>query len=148
MKLTKTQRDRLKQLVAYSLFNRFTTQETIDYIEKMLKVKLSVRYVQQARQWLKEDMQKEFMTYRQDNFAYTAEYLQRINEIKDLQRNTRILMNKTKTDNFRLKCISDLHRLTLSLANLYDLLPAISMYGSSMSQPSSSYHNQKIKKRE
>ena len=125
MKLRKAEREKLKQLVADSILNRLSTDESLDYIEKSLHVRFTPRYIQYVKQWLKTDMQQEFSQLRQDKYAYIHEYLQRINEIRDLQRHSRIILAKTNDDHLRLKCISELHALSLSLANLYDVLPAI-----------------------
>ena len=125
MKLTKPERLRLKQLVADSLLSRLTIEETLNYVERSLHIRLGPDYIIKIRKWLKADMQKEYATLRQDKYAYISEYFQRINEIRDLQRGTRFILCKTNDDALRLKCISELHSLTLSLTNLYDLLPAI-----------------------
>jgi hypothetical protein len=125
MKLKAAERQKLKQLVADSILCRLTEEETVDYIEKSLGLRFCIRYIRYVKGWLRRDMQDEFVRLRQDKYAYIHEYLQRINEIKDLQRNTRIIMGKATDWNLRLKCISELHSLSLSLANLYDLLPAI-----------------------
>ena len=124
-KLTKSQREKLKQLVTDCVLNRFTTQETIAHIENKLNIKLSERYVRYAKQWLKKDMQKEFNYLRQDRYAYINEYFERVNEIKDLQRQTRMILNTSTSAKLRLKCVAELRELTVTLANLYDLFPAI-----------------------
>lgn len=125
MKLRKTEREKLKQLVADSILNRLTTEETIEYIHNELKVRLKPRYIQTVRLWLKEDMQRSFAELRRDKYAYINEYQQRINEVKDLQRQTQYLYRTSQDGHVRIKCISELHSLALSLVNLYDLLPAI-----------------------
>jgi hypothetical protein len=125
MKLRQAERQKLKQLVTDSILNRLTTEETLNYIEASLKVRFTPRYIQIVKKWLKEDMRIEFSQLRADKYAYIHEYQQRINELKDLQRYGRITLGQTHDEHVRLKCISELHALSLSLANLYDLLPAI-----------------------
>jgi hypothetical protein len=125
MRLKKHEREKLKQLVADSILNRFTTEETLNYITNVLHVTFKPRYIQLVKQWLREDMQNQFTELRKDKFAYIHEYLNRINEIKDLQRGNRIMLGQTKDPHLQHRCMVELHALTLSLANLYDLLPAI-----------------------
>jgi hypothetical protein len=125
MRLKKHERDKLKQLVADSILNRFTPDETLQYIENNIHIRISERYMLQVKAWLKRDMQKEFLELRKDKDAYIREYLHRINELKDLQRYQHILQAKTDSPFLQHRCAIELHALTLSLANLYDLLPAI-----------------------
>jgi hypothetical protein len=125
MRLKKHERDKLKQLVADSILNRFTPDETLQYIENNIHIRISERYMLQVKAWLKRDMQKEFLELRKDKDAYIREYLHRINELKDLQRYQHMLMARTPSQFLQHRCAIELHALTLSLANLYDLLPAI-----------------------
>jgi hypothetical protein len=125
MKLRQAEREKLKQLVTDSILNRLTTEETLDYIERSLKVRFTPRYIQIVKKWLREDMRIEFSQLRADKYAYIHEYQNRINELKDLQRYGRITLGQTHDEHVRIKCITELHSLSLSLANLYDLLPAI-----------------------
>ena len=124
-KLRRREREKLKQLVADSILNRFTTDETIDYIDRVLHVKFKENYIQKVKKWLREDMQEQFCELRRDKFAYIHEYLNRINELKELQRQNHILLAKSSDANLQHRCMIELHSLTVSLANLYDALPAI-----------------------
>jgi hypothetical protein len=125
MRLKRHEREKLKQLVADSILNRFTPDETLHYIENNIHIRISLRYMEQVKAWLKADQQKQFLQLRKDKHAYILQYLDRINEIRDLQRYQRLLMLKTTSDFLRHRCAIELHALTLSLANLYDVLPAI-----------------------
>ena len=124
-KFTKPERQKLKQLVADSMLNHFTVEETIDYIDRQLHVKISSNYVAKIRKWIRDDMQEEFEHLRRDKGAYINVFLERINELRDLRREVRVLMKKTEDGNLKVKCASELESLTLSLTNMYDLIPAI-----------------------
>ena len=63
---------------------------------------------------------------QQDHFAFIRLFFDRVEEIKYLQRKQwEIINNNPNSPDLHLSCMKELHSLAISLADLYDVLPAI-----------------------
>jgi hypothetical protein len=125
-KFTRTQKEDFKQLVLHSIIQRLTTEESLLYIKDKLELKVSKDYFNHVRASLKRDVEKDLKHMQKDRFAYIQIYFDRVEEVKYIQRKLWQIVNQNEDKpNLQISCLSELHQLTVSLANLYDILPAI-----------------------
>ena len=126
-KFTKKQREQLKRLVLECVLSRFTTVEALQYISKKLHVPISRRYYFQIKRSITSDTNKQLAFFTKNKDAYLYEFYQRIVEIDFLQKKMwELYDNNEKDPEFRLDCIKELRMLTMTLVDLYKILPGIS----------------------
>ena len=105
---------------------RLMTEESLLYIKDKLELKVSKDYFNHVRASLKRDVEKDLKHIQKDRFAYIQIYFDRIEEVKCIQKKLWQIVNQNEDKpNLQISCLSELHQLTVSLANLYDILPAI-----------------------
>jgi len=126
MKYTKAQLQTIKHYVLDTLMTRLTVEESLDYIANKTGFRLNYNSLAGMRGKLRKEAQEHLTKLRTDNFEYHYEFLQRIYEIRNLQRNAWQLYETTQSDFVKINTIKELHALTRSLANLYDLIPLMS----------------------
>lgn len=71
--------------------------------------------------------EKRLNDLKHSRYAYLYQYFQRIDEIKQYQKTLWENIKANPDDGNLIKsCISELHQLTITLANLYEMLPEYS----------------------
>ena len=123
--LKKSQREFLRHLVLDTQLQRFSTQESLDYIYSKLRIRISESYLFRVKRQIIESAGTQLEYLSQSRNAYFASFFERINEVYKLQRETYKIYNSTEDDNCKLKCLSQLKELTVLLSELYTLLPSI-----------------------
>jgi hypothetical protein len=125
-KLSKRQREQLKRLVLQCVLSRFTTVEALQYIREKLHNSISRRYYFQIKRRIASDTNKQLARYTKNKDAYLHEFYQRIVEIEFLHKKMwELYDNNEKDPKFRLECIKELRMLTMTLVDLYKILPGI-----------------------
>ena len=75
---------------------------------------------------------------REGQYEYIHEFKDRINEIMDMQkRHHEIIDNDNEPTTVKQASLAELHRLSIILSNLYDVVPAIINGGSISTTPES-----------
>ena len=129
-KFSKKRREELKQLVIQCVLSRFTTFEALQYIRQKLHVSISERYYYQIKTKIATDTNKQIAYYPKNKDAYLHEFYQRILEIEYLQKKLWELYDKNEKDpEFQLGCIKELRHLSMTLVDLYNILPGITGFG-------------------
>jgi hypothetical protein len=123
--LKKSQREYLRHLVLDTQLQRFSTQESLDYIYSKLRTRISESYLFRVKRQIIESAGNQLEYLSQSRNAYFASYFERINETYKLQRETYKIYNSTEDDNCKLRCLLQLKELTVLLTDLYNLLPNI-----------------------
>jgi hypothetical protein len=62
---------------------------------------------------------------REGEYEYIHEFKERINEIMDLQKKCHAILDNPSSQQIELSAIAELHRLSITLSNLYDVAPTI-----------------------
>jgi hypothetical protein len=130
-KLNRNQREYLKQLVLESQLSRLSTSEALNFIEQKLGVLISERYYFQCKRMIEDDAKKRLTYFTKTRSAYLHEFYERIHEIEFLQKKHWELHDKhaAAADNnnakLQLDCIKELRLLSVTLADLYNMLPLI-----------------------
>jgi hypothetical protein len=92
-----------------------------------MKMDLSMEYVDYVRANIKHNVESRLSHLRKHRIEFISEFFNRIDEIKTYQRHLWKTMNNHSEDgNLQKSCISELHQLTITLHNLYEMLPAYS----------------------
>lgn len=130
------QRQQLKQLVIESEVQRFQIKEALAYIKVKSGLEISQEYYYALRHIIKESSLSRLSQYQHSRYAYLYEYFARIDEIRKYQQELWTTIHTNQNDGYLKKaCVAELHQLTITLANLYEMLPE---YSSSLAANSTS----------
>lgn len=129
---TKEQQNKLKQLVFECSIARLPSNNICQLAHEKLDMEVTENWIGRIKRRLQRDSEKEYNRLVSTNFAFKCEYIQRIAEIKEIQRKIWEIVNKeehlSQEDLIRLKCLSTLQESTVSLTEFYDALPAIDAF--------------------
>jgi hypothetical protein len=128
---SKQQQNQLKQLVYQCSFARIPASEISRLALEKLNTEVTENWVGSIRTSLKHDAEKEYKHLLSDSFAYRYEFLQRIKEVKEIQRRKWEIANKehlTNEDLIRLKCLTELEESTVLLSDFYQMLPGMDSF--------------------
>ena len=124
-KLSRYERDYLKQLVLECDVQRFGSRESLAYIHAKLGKPISHGYLIVVKRNLRRSLAGKLDYYRKHRTAYIEQFFRRIAEIEKYQQ---ALWNDYHVNahmpRVRREIITELHQLTITLANLYEVLPA------------------------
>ena len=124
-KFTDIQKEHFKHLVLDCIVQRFTTQESLQYVKDRLGVEIGGDHFNHVRAQLKQDVKKILKHLQKDRFAYIREFFDRIEEIRFIQKRLwRMIEDNPDKPILQKSCLSELHQSTITLCNLYDALPA------------------------
>jgi hypothetical protein len=117
----------IKQLIIESEVQRFQLKEAQAYIKAKSGIDLSPETYYAWRRIIKVGSLKRLNEYQYSRYAYLYEYFNRIDEIKKYQQELWVTIHTNQNDGYLKKsCVSELHQLTITLANLYEMLPEYS----------------------
>src|SRR5215831_7474059 len=116
---------RIKQYVLDATIQRLSPDETIDYVESKIHERVSKRHIEYLKTVIKRQSRDEFEKLRSDGLSYKLAFMDRIDEIRNLQAKQWDLYREYKSPFLRLRCLTELRSLTETMTNLYDLLPAV-----------------------
>ena len=127
---TNSQRARIKNLILESKLQHFTRAEALAYINGRLasdNIHISVEHLDRTWAHLKRNGLQRMKHLQVDRSAYLDQYFERIDEIQKLQQEQwRLFHTHPNSPLIQSRCLQELHQLTITLANLHDLAPAIS----------------------
>jgi hypothetical protein len=119
-KFTDLQKGYLKQFVADCLIKRFTLEESLLYLKDKLGTHVEEDEFNYLKGELKRDIRRNVHYLRRYEYAYIREYLDRIDEMKLVQKRLWSLI-EDNSDNPQLQkdCLSELSKSTIALADFY-----------------------------
>ena len=119
-KFTDLQKGYLKQFVADCLIKRFTLEESLLYLKDKLGIQVEEDEFNYLKGELKRDIRRNVHYLRKYEYAYIREYLDRIDEMKLIQKRLWSLI-EDNSDNPQLQkdCLSELSKSTIALADFY-----------------------------
>ncbi len=137
--LTKYQRKYFKQLIIECQVQRLSREESLAYCRSRLKQDVSVEYYHVVKSSLKRNIESKLEHLRKGRTAYIEQFFRRVDEIEKYMQELWRIIRQNSTDGFLIKnCIHELHQLTITLSNLWEVLPGFT--GSSL-LPIESYNN-------
>ncbi len=125
-KFTAAERITIKSIVASLTIKRLPDAEIQDEIFKQTDKTFSRASLHRTRQRIKRDSFKWYKTMREGEYEYIHEFKERINEILSLQKkHHEIIDSAAEPTTVKQKSLAELHRLSISLSNLFDVAPTI-----------------------
>ena len=125
-KFTSSERTLVRSIVASLTIKRIPEPEIINEIFKQTDKMVSIRYLSDVRQSIKRESFKWYRTMREGEYEYIHEFKERINEIMSLQKiHHEIIDNNQGNPQIQQTSLAELHRLSITLSNLFDVAPTI-----------------------
>ena len=116
----------MKSLVATLSLKRVTDNEIIKEIERQTNTTVSRSGLYNIKQQIKKESYDWFKQMREGQYEYIHEFKERIDEIMNLQkRHYEIIDNDREPTTVKQASLVELHRLSITLSNLYDVAPTI-----------------------
>jgi hypothetical protein len=132
-KFNNGERSLVKNLVATLSLKRISDKEIIEFIFHQTGKMISERTLYELRQSIKRDSYQWYCTMREGQYEYLHEFKERINEIVDLQKmHHEIIIRNRDNPGIQQTSLAELHRLSITLSNLYDVAPTIINNGPSL----------------
>jgi len=124
-KYTVAERERVKTIVATLTIKRIPDSEILEEIGRQTGKTINRASLWHIRQQIKKESFEWYKELRQGEYEYLHQFKERINEIMDLQRKAYQVYDNTSNPAIQLDAIAELHKLSISLSNLYDVAPYI-----------------------
>lgn len=125
-KFTYTERLTVKNIVAMLTIKRIPDSEIIKCIFDQTGKTTTVSNLTRIKQEIKRDSYQWYKTMREGEYEYIHAFKERINEILDLQkRHYEIADSPTVPIPVKQASLFELHKLTVTLSNLFDVAPYI-----------------------
>jgi hypothetical protein len=124
-KFTNPERTLVKSLIATWSLKRFPDKEILKEIERKTGKQISLRSLAKLKKSIKKDSYIWYKSMRETQYDFLHEFKERINEIIDLQRQHHKIIAETKNDSVKQVSLAELHRLSITLSNLYEVAPSV-----------------------
>ena len=137
-KFTYAERQLVKDIVATLSIKRIRESDILEEVYKQTNKTISPAYLYAIKASIKKDSYKWYNKLRSSQYEYIHEYKERISEILDLQRHHQNIINDDKQPTaIKQTSLAELHRLSITLSNFYDVATDIGN-GSTLSKVSES----------
>ena len=125
-KFTFEEKTQIKSLVATLSLKRIPDNEIIEFIFHQTNKTITRMSLHNIRQQIKRDSYEWYANMRQDQYAYIAEFKERINEIFDLQKmHHEIIAKNEHNPSIQQTSLAELHRLNITLSNYFEVAPTV-----------------------
>lgn len=125
-KFTYDERSLVKNLVANLTIRRIDDNDIIKVIYDQTGKTITRKEIWNIRERIKRDSFHWYKTMRDGEYEYVHEFKERINEILFLQKkHHEIVIRNEHNPQVQQNSLAELHRLSITLSNLYDVAPTI-----------------------
>jgi hypothetical protein len=125
-KFTSAERILVKSIIASLSIKRIPEQDIINEIYRQTKKTITKSGIFYIRKDIKKESYQWYKTMREGEYEYIHEFRERINEILDLQkRHYEIADSPIVPIPIKQASLFELHKLTVTLSNLFDVAPYI-----------------------
>ena len=125
-KFTHDQRSLVKNIVANLTIKRIAEEDIIKMIFDQTGKSITRKEIWNIRERIKRDSYHWYKTMREGNYEYIHEFRERVSEIKSLQKkHHEIIDNNEDNPQIQQTSLAELHPLSITLSNLYDVAPTI-----------------------
>ena len=125
-KYTIAERETIKTIVSILTIKRIPDSDITDEIGRQTGKSINRKSLWHIRQQIKRESFKWYSQLRQGEFEYIHEFKERINEILFLQKkHHQIIMRNEDNPQVQQTSLAELHRLSITLSNLFDVAPTI-----------------------
>jgi hypothetical protein len=119
-KFTKAKSNFLQGIVHGLTLDRFSDSEIVQYLKDQHNIQIERSTVYKIRKRIEKEGKTWYEQLRQSDYKYIYTYKERIDSLNRYQRKLNEIMNKESSSNIvKIKAISELHKIEITLAKLY-----------------------------
>lgn len=134
-KFTATERMLIQNIVCNLSIKIIPDNEIIKEVYELTKKTISKVTLFNVRKRVKKESSKWYSQLRQGEYEYIHEFIERINEIVDLQRrHYQIIRDNQHNPSVQQASLAALHKLNVTLSNYYDIVPYLTATGQRQTQ--------------
>ena len=122
---TKSEREYVKALVHGLSLKRITDQEIVQWLHDEKEIDLDRSTVSKMRNQIEQNAEKWYIELRQSRYKYIATYKERLDSLLSYQKKLHDIISNTNKDEVKLRAISELHSIEMSIFSLWKQLPAL-----------------------
>jgi len=119
---TKPEREYVKGIVHNLSFQRLTDQEIVHWLHDEKEIDLERSTVSKIRNQVEIKAEK-YIELKKSTYKFVAIYKERIDSLFSYQKKLHEIINVTNKPEVQLRAISELHRIEMSIFNLWKQLP-------------------------
>jgi len=127
---TKLERQYVKGIVHNLSFQRLTDQEIVQWLHDEKRIDLERSTVSKMRNQIESQAEKWYIELKQSTFKYIAIYKERIDSLFSYQKKLHEIIADTKKPEVKLRAITELHSIEMSLFSLWKQLPDLDIVDS------------------
>ena len=125
-KFTNAERILVKSIVASLSIKRIPEDQIVAAIYNQTKKTLTKSGLFYVKEAIKKESYHWYKTMREGEYEYIHEFRERVSEIMSLQKkHHEIIDNNDHNPQIQQTSLAELHRLSITLSNLYDVAPTI-----------------------
>ena len=136
---SKADKQYIKTIIHNLSLQRWTDQEISNYLKKEKNIEISRSRVTTIKNNIEAEAEKWYIELRESRYKYIATYKERLDSLFSYQRKLNDIVEFCTINNLNhetmIKAISELHKIELSLFNIWKQLPVISYSNSGVKVP-------------
>ena len=126
-KFTKSERERLRQIVLHCNIQRVSNKETLNTIYKELGINIKLAYLVKLKRRIRDEAGEWIDTLTKGKYDYIAEYKARIDEMQNIVKERYKLFQDPNTKPYlKNEILTELRNDTLAITDLYQSTPILS----------------------
>lgn len=123
IKLSKTERQYVRGIIHNLSLQRWTSQEIADYLHKEKGLDIARVTVNRIRNLVEEQAAKWYVELKKSTTIYIAAYKERLDSLFSYQKKLHEIIDTTRKDEVKIRCVSELHSIEMDIFNLWKQLP-------------------------
>jgi hypothetical protein len=133
---TNLEREYVKGIVHNLSFQRLTDQEIVQWLHDEKQIDLDRSTVSKMRNQVESNAEKWYIELKKSTYKFVAVYKERIDSLFSYQKKLHEIINDTKKPEVKLRAISELHSIEMSIFSLWKQLPDLDIVDSPQQEES------------
>jgi hypothetical protein len=120
---TKAEREYIKGIVHNLSFQRLTDQEIVQWLHDEKQIDLDRSTISKMRNQVESKAEKWYIELKQSTYKFVAIYKERIDSLFSYQKKLHEIITDTNKPEVKLRAITELHSIEMSIFSLWKQLP-------------------------
>ncbi len=131
-KVAKSHKHYVRGIIHNLSLQRWTDQEIADYLKEETKIDIARSTVSKIKNQIEKQTEKWYIELRQSRYKYIAVYKERLDSLLSYQKRLHEIVAKRSEayPEIAIRAIAELHRIEISIFNLWKQLPNLDMVDS------------------
>lgn len=140
-KRTKSEKEYVNAIIQNLSLQRLTDKEIVDYLHKEKHIDIARSTVTNIRNRIEKQAERWYLELRNSAYKYIAVYKERIDSLFRYQRILHDIIGSSKKPEVKIRAISELHSIEMSIFSLWKQLPNLDMVDLHIQQQEDGYEN-------